>query len=68
MDINSDAIKKEIYEKIPDLKRLKANPNHLPIIDKWNSRILKRCKFSLFDFIIGEIDKMVEVKLNEFFR
>ena len=30
---------------------IKKNPNHFPIIDKWNRRIYERNKFAIFDIV-----------------
>lgn len=39
---------------------MKPNPNHYPIIDKWNRRIYNRHKFEVFDFIESLIDERIK--------
>ncbi len=66
-NIDAEQIKAELHQQFPELKQLKPNPNHFPIIDKWNTKIFQRNKFGLFDYINTLVDKMVEAKISEIF-
>lgn len=50
MDIDEEKYKEELYSKFPDFKKIKPNPNHWPIIDKYNQRIYAKNNFT---FLIG---------------
>ena len=39
--------------------KLKPNPNHFIIIDKWNSKVLKPYKHEIFDYISKCVDEAI---------
>ena len=39
--------------------KLKPNPNHFIIVDKWNNKVLKPYKYEIFDYINECIDEMI---------
>ena len=50
----------ELYTKCPLLKKIKKNPNHYPIIDKYNYKIFQSTKFDIFTIIEKEIITIIE--------
>ena len=57
--------KEDLQERVPQLKKIKPNPNGFKIIDKYNYRIYNRCKFELFSIIEEEINTKMMKKLEE---
>ena len=39
--------------------KLKPNPNHFIIVDKWNCKAIKTYKYEIFDYISECIDEMI---------
>ena len=57
--MTNEELQREIYERCPDLKRIKPNPNHFPIITKYNNRIERKYRYVLFDIITKELDARI---------
>ena len=63
----NEEIKQEIYEKCPNLTKIKDNPNNYPIINKWNYRLLQKEKFNLFNIIENKIEERMEMYMKNNF-
>ena len=59
-----------LYAQIPELQRIKSNPNNFIIIKKWNNKILQRNKFNIFmildEYITEEIGNKMKSMFNDF--
>ena len=60
--MNTEAIKKEMLERIPELKRIKENPNHDPNISGWNYGVFKGVEQKILDFFDELIDELFELQ------
>jgi len=56
MDIDEEKFKEELYSKFPDFKNIKPNPNHWPIVTKYNNRIYRKYKRDLYSFIEKKVE------------
>ena len=53
--------KKQLLQNLSDtMTGIKKNPNHYPIIDKWNNRIFQKNKFAAFNIIEQAIEKEID--------
>lgn len=50
----------DLKNRIPELKKIKPNPNGFLIIDKYNKKIYDECRFELFELIEEEIMKQMD--------
>ena len=56
---------KEEQQIIDEFKsKIKSNPNHFIIIDKYNRRIFNKYKYNLFPIIEKYINKFIESKIT----
>ena len=60
--MNEEDIKDKIRHMMSGCK---PNPNHWPIIDKWNNRIYQKHKFEVFAFIDDYIDEKIQEHLKK---
>ena len=44
-------IREEFYNKFPDLRKIKENPNDYPIINKWNYNLFRRYQIDVFNYV-----------------
>ena len=60
----------DLKERIPELKKIKPNPNGYKIIDKYNKKIYNAVKFELFNVIDNVIEEEIikAIDWNEFFK
>ena len=56
-----------LQQKLPELQRIKPNPHHYPIIDKWNSRIMGKYSVRIFNVLDEEITGIVTEKIDDAF-
>lgn len=56
---------KETFAKL--LLGIKNNPNHYPIIDKYNNRILQKNKFQIYAIIEDAVNKEIYNCLKELY-
>ena len=54
--MTNEEFKNEIFNKCPELKNIKKNPNNLNIINHYNNLLFKRNKQDLFNLIEQEIE------------
>ena len=47
--------------------KIKSNPNHYPIIDKWNHKIWKQYEFKLFQILCKEIEERQKECLKNYY-
>lgn len=60
--------KQQIIQQIQNItdKKFKSNPNHYPIIDKWNYKyVYKPNKFDIFDICMDAIENYLEELTEE---
>ena len=56
-----------LQQKLPELQRIKPNPNHYPIIDKWNSRLIGKYSVKIFNVLNDEIYSIINEQLDDMF-
>jgi hypothetical protein len=47
------------FAQYKNIIKLKPNPNHFIIVDKWNSKVFKPYEREIFDYISECIDEMI---------
>lgn len=56
-----------LQQKLPELQKIKSNPHHFPIIDKWNSRLAGKYSVRIFNVLEENITGMVTEKIDDAF-
>jgi hypothetical protein len=54
------------FTQYKDKIKFKPNPNHLIIVDKWNSKVFKPYEREIFDYISECIDEMIIESLKTY--
>lgn len=64
-DMTIEEFNSKLYDRCPDLKLIKDNPNNFRIINTYNNKILKKNERELFDFLEEMITPKVRKYLEE---
>lgn len=62
--INEEQAKQELYDAVPDLYKIKKNPNNWIIIKKYNNRIFQKNKFKMFNLIETIIESEMQKSIS----
>lgn len=63
-DMTIEKFNSKLYDRCPDLKLIKDNPNNFRIINTYNNKILKKNERELFDFL----EEMITPKVRKYLK
>lgn len=67
MDLERESVREILYDRCPDLSKIRENPNGWPIIKKYNRRIFNKYSHDIFKIIEATIENsMVEYFKSDF--